>query len=238
VGTDRRTRRIGLLAPMRSELKPLARQLDLRPHAHPSGSFHAGEAGATDLVASLANIGTAQATAATTRLLDAFDVDHVFVVGIAGGIDPQLRIGEPIAPEVVVDWSTGREFHPTHLGPRTPRGGLLTADELLYQPEVLDELRTRDVIAVDMETAAVAAVCDERGVPWSVFRAISDRADEAGVIDEGVMAMIDVDGSARPAAVARYLLTRPHRIPHLVRLGRGSQAAARSAAAAAARALA
>jgi nucleoside phosphorylase len=38
-----------------------------------------------------------------------------------------------------------------------------------------------------METAAVAEVCEERGVPWSVVRAISDRASD-GSVDAEVLA--------------------------------------------------
>jgi adenosylhomocysteine nucleosidase len=137
----------------------------------------------------------------------------------------------------VIDWKTGREYVPNHLSDHRPRGGLVTSDELLYQPEVLQGLIDRGVIAVDMETAAVAAVCEERGVPWTVFRAISDRASEADVMAEGIMAMVKPDGSAAPGRAVRYLVTHPHRIPYLARLARGSQLAAHRAAAAATRAL-
>ena len=35
--------------------------------------------------------------------------------------------------------------------------------------------------AVDMETAAVAAVCERKGTPYAVFRAISDYATDGSV---------------------------------------------------------
>ena len=215
----------------------MTRVLRLQRDAHASNAFHYGETAHADVVASLANIGTAPAAAATERLLDSFEVHHVVVVGIAGGIDPALRIGELVVPEVVIDWSSGREYRPTSIGPVPARGGLITSDQLLYEEQTLAGLIRRGVVAVDMETAAVAAVCERRSVPWSVFRAVSDRAADAAVIDAGVMTMINPDGSARPRAMLRYLVSRPHRIPHLVRLGRGSRNAARTAAAAAARAL-
>jgi adenosylhomocysteine nucleosidase len=224
-------RRIGFLAPMRSELKPLTRHLALRPHPDDS-EFHHGEVGDVDAVASLANIGTAPSAAATARLLDTFDVHHVVVVGIAGSIDPALEIGELVVPEVVIDYDSGREFRPTHLTDAPPRGGLVTSDLFLHEPDVLEALIARDVVAVDMETAAVAAVCEERGVAWSVIRAISDRASDAQAEDQ-IMNLVQADGRANVMAVAKFLMTRPHRIPHLVRIGRGSQVAAETAARAA-----
>lgn len=83
---------------------------------------------------------------------------------------------------------------------------------------------------------AIAGVCEQRGCPWSVFRAVSDRADD-GTTDAAVLALVDQDGSPNLAAVARFILKRPHRIPQLVRLGRGAKSAARAAAGAAAAAL-
>ena len=88
---DTGTRRIGYLAPMRSELKPLARHLGLQEQVVEGDRWHRTTVGDTDLVASLANIGMAQAAAATVRMLDAFDVHHIVVVGIAGSIDPRPR---------------------------------------------------------------------------------------------------------------------------------------------------
>ena len=49
-----------------------------------------------------------------------------------------------------------------------------TNDELITELEELATLHERGVVALDMETAAIAHACEQRGVPWSVFRAISD----------------------------------------------------------------
>jgi hypothetical protein len=92
------------------------------------------------------------------------------------------------------------------------------------------------VLAIDMETAAVAAVCERRGRPWSVFRALSDRAGDP-LVGADVLALAGEDGEPDLAAVFRFLLRRPWRLPLLVRLGRDSSRATRAAAAAAVRAL-
>jgi hypothetical protein len=47
------------------------------------------------------------------------------------------------------------------------------------------------------------------------------------------MTLVDADGSPRAGAAVRYLLGHPHRIPHLVRLGRDARAATIAAAEAA-----
>ena len=226
--------RVALLAPMRQELAPLVRGLRLR---RAEGGVHVGVAGRVEVVAALTGIGTAAAARATERLLDATKVDHVIVVGIAGGVDPEQPIGALIAPEVVVDGTSGREHHPVQLGELPPRGRLVTWDRLVTGLDEAAELRRSGVVGLDMETAAVAAVCERRGCPWSVFRAISDRVTD-GTTDLAVVALAGPDGSGDLPAVARYLLAKPWRIVRLVRLARGTARAANAAAAAAIRACA
>ena len=75
--------------------------------------------------------------------------------------------------------------------------------------------RSRGVVSLDMETAAIAKVCDERGVAWSVVRAISDRAGD-GTVDAEIAGLTHPDGTANPAAVARYLVRHRGALPRLV----------------------
>ena len=221
---------------MRQELAPLVRKLGLR-RSDADRSLHLGTAGAVEVVATRTGIGTAAAAETTERLLDASKIDHVMVVGIAGGVDEELPIGALIAPEVVVDGPTGREHRPAQLGERPPRGRLVTSDALVTGLDEAARLKREGVVGLDMETAAIAAVCERRGCPWSVFRAISDRVTD-GTTDAAVLALAGPDGSGNLAAVARYLLARPWRIVRLARLARGSLRAADAAAEAAIRACA
>jgi adenosylhomocysteine nucleosidase len=85
------------------------------------------------------------------------------------------------------------------------------------------------VVALDMETAAVAKVCDEHDVPWSVVRAISDRAGD-GTVDGETVGLTHPDGRPNVSAVARYLVRHPDALPRLVRLGKGAKLAAARAA--------
>jgi adenosylhomocysteine nucleosidase len=224
--------RVGLLAPMRQELAPLRSKLRLRRVRKGEHRLYVGVAGGAEVVAALAGIGTGPARAATEWLLREAKPDHVMVVGIAGAVDAAQPIGGLIAPERVVDRASGREFAPVQLGTLPPRGALLTSDALVTGLAEAAELAASGVVGLDMETAAVAAVCEARGCPWSVFRAISDRVTD-GTTDADVLALAGPDGSGDARAVARYLLARPWRIVRLARLARGTLRAANAAAEAA-----
>lgn len=233
-------RLIGFLVPMRSELRPLVRALSLRPAKVGDLDVHRGAVGDVEVVATLTTMGTVAAAAATERLLHAFpSTDHVVVVGIAGGVGPNVRVGDLIVPEVVVDGATGREHRPAPLGAGSgaaaPSGKLRTSDEFVIAEKALADLVAQGVVAVDMETAAVAAVCERHDRPWSVFRAISDQAGD--YTDPWVLKLARPDGSPNLPAVARLLLTRPWHLARLARLGRDATAAARTAASAASEAL-
>jgi adenosylhomocysteine nucleosidase len=221
---------------MRSELRPLVRPLALRRAPSGAGGLLSGAVGRVGVVAATTGIGTRAAAIAAGRVLDAAAVDHLVVIGVAGGIGPSVAIGDLVVPERVLDLATGAERRPAALGDSPARGTLATSDALLVDPDEAARLEGRGVIAIDMETAAIGAVCEERGCPWSVFRAISDRADD-GSTDAAVLGLAGPDGAPNPAALARFVLTRPWRVPQLARLARGLHLATRTAASAAVAAL-
>jgi adenosylhomocysteine nucleosidase len=216
---------IALLCALPFELRPLRRRLRLRK----TKLGYVGRIGDRRVIATVGGMGTALARDATARLLDAVDVDWVIVVGIAGAIGNQIPIGTLVFPHLVVDGADGVALHPTPLRVGTPYGKLWTTDELLLDQARHADLRLEGVLAVDMETAAVAKVCADRGVPWSVVRAISDRASD-GTVDAEIFGLIHADGRANLPAVGRYLLTHPDGLARLLRLTRASRLAAERAA--------
>jgi nucleoside phosphorylase len=222
-----RPARIGLLAPMPSEFAPLVKAFALQR----GEAGYRGTAGSIELVAGKTGIGTKLAAEATERMLDAHDVAHVLVVGIAGGMGPS-RVGDVVYPEVVVDKATGAEYVPSPLSDVPARGRLVTHDDFDMSDDERDALVADGFIAVDMETAAVAGVCERRGVAWSAVRSISDLV---GVTPGDVIGLANADGTPNVGASIRYLVTKPWRIPRLVRLGLDSTRAATGAAQAAAR---
>ncbi len=221
---------VGLLAPMPSEFQPLVKAFALQH----TDSGWTGTCGPIALAAAKTGIGTRLAAAATVRLLDVRAVDHVMVIGIAGGMG-MSKVGDVIFPEVVVDKASGSEYRPTPLGGIEPSGRLLTNDDFDMQPAEREALVADGFVAVDMETAAVAGVCEGRGVPWSAVRSISDLV---GVTPGDVISLANSDGTPNIGASIRYLVTKPWRIPRLVRLGLDARGAANGAADAARRVLA
>jgi adenosylhomocysteine nucleosidase len=69
--------------------------------------------------------------------------------------------------------------------PIVHRGLVASADEFINSRHRLAELKTAfpDLLAVEMEGAAVAQVCFEFGVPFAVVRTISDNANEDAPVD-------------------------------------------------------
>lgn len=69
--------------------------------------------------------------------------------------------------------------------PRVHRGLIASGDQFVASAEDAETLRHHlpDVLAVEMEGAAVAQVCDAFGLPFAVIRTISDRADASAHLD-------------------------------------------------------
>jgi adenosylhomocysteine nucleosidase len=224
------TRRVAVLAPMKPELGPFVKAAALEPDPAitDGGRVYRGSVPGAEVVALMTGIGMQPARQAVERALELGPCDHVLVVGIAGGIDPTLKIGDVVIPEVVVDGATGEEFRAAPLGAASLAGRIVSSDDLLADHDEQVAMAAGGVTAVDMETAAVAAVCQARGVPWSAFRGISDHGVDDG-IDDSMLALSQPDGRANPGAVAKYVLTKPWRIPNLARLGRDMQTAVRAA---------
>ncbi len=223
---------IAFICAMPMELRPLARRLSLRASRTGAGSVYTGTLGGRAVLATVTGMGTSLAAAGTRRLLDAVAVGHVVVVGITGAVDDSTPIGTVIRPELVVDGATGAEHVPAPLGEDARHGTLWTTDELITDSGVLAGLRARGVVALDMETAAVAGVCESLGIGWSVVRVISDRATD-GTVTEEVFRLSNQDGTPNFAAVARYVLAHPGRIRLLARLASGARLATQTAAEAA-----
>lgn len=69
--------------------------------------------------------------------------------------------------------------------PQVHRGLIASGDEFIGSAARLYELKQHfpDLLAVEMEGAAVAQVCFEFGIPFSVIRTISDGANEDSAVD-------------------------------------------------------
>jgi adenosylhomocysteine nucleosidase len=216
---------------MRQEIKPFASALSLEPRDG-DPSLRSAMVGDTEVVATLAGVGMASAQRATERIIDAVAPDHVLVIGIAGGCAPELRVGDLLVPEVVIDARSGVEHRPVAFGPRPLAGRILSSDDFSTGHEVLAEHRTNGVDAVDMETGAIASVCEARAMPWTAFRAMSDLLEEH-LLDDTAIDMIGPDGKPKFGPIAKYILLHPWHLPRFARLARDTNTATAAASTAA-----
>jgi nucleoside phosphorylase len=218
-----------LICAMPMELDPLVKKLGLK---RVSKQRAAGDG----VVALYTGMGTQLATDSTEALLnDVPDIERVVVFGITGAVDDETAIGALIVPEKVRNSETGEDFTPHDSNGHTPKGIMWTTN-VITPAEELPPLLAQGVVSLDMETAAIAKSCEARGIPWSVFRTISDRATDNSITDE-VFKLAKQDGSPNWGNVAKFFLTKPYKIPAMMKLMQGARLATNNAADAAIAAL-
>lgn len=145
------------------------------------------------------------------------------VIGVAGGLDPALNPGDLVVAETVLEsggTDPSERWTPDNGAARSlydalaaegfsvRRGAVITVVFPLLTTEDKCLLhRQSGALAVDMESAAIARVAAESGIPLLVLRAVSDASDEplapdfVGCWTEG--------GVLRPALLARAIARRP-----------------------------
>jgi adenosylhomocysteine nucleosidase len=220
--------RIAFVFAMPIELAPFRHRLTLTERQIGDLTVYEGAIDGREVVAIVTGMGTELATAGTRRLLDAIPVRWVLVVGITGALENETPIGHLVLPEIVVNSETGREFRPAPLALGDAAGKMWTTNGLTTKQHDLAALRAQGVVSLDMETAAIAELCETRAIPWSVFRVISDRASD-GTVDEEVFHLSNQDGTPNPEAIKRYMAEHPERIPLLAQMADDAQLATNTA---------
>ena len=106
--------------------------------------------------------------------------------------------------------SLSSQFDSKNNPPRLHQGLMASGDRFVNCPEVSSALRApllaagHDVLAVEMEGAAVAQVCLDYGVAFAAMRTISDRADATAHVD--FAQFIDTVASRYADHIVRNLL--------------------------------
>jgi adenosylhomocysteine nucleosidase len=154
--------------------------------------------------------------------------------GVCGALDPELPIGAVVLATalgsaehsaalepVALDLSAVRAALESHAA-KTPgtsfaAGGLISAAAVACTPPEKAALRARfNALAVDMETFGMRSASGGR--PVFALRTVSDRADDA--LPPETAGFLDPAGNLRTGRVARFVLTQPHRLGALIRLGK------------------
>jgi adenosylhomocysteine nucleosidase len=173
--------------------------------------------------------GKVAAAATTTQLINDFDLDEIIFTGVAGGIHPNLNIGDVVIgknlfqhdlnaspfykrfeipiikklfletknPDLLIAATTiflqnyhcyvklndAQIFDITK--PKLVFGDIASGDQFISSLKKIAKLNKQipSAICVEMEGAAVAQICYEYEVPFSIIRIISDKANDNATID-------------------------------------------------------
>ena len=169
--------------------------------------------------------------------LDAVDVSSLRAVvsfGIAGALDPGLRVGDVVlgteirgphqhwlaAPELRAGWSNRLR------GADMPlvECALAGVDAPLLTPAAKRVLLAESAAgAVDMESHVAAAFAVRHGLPFGAIRVISDRADH--VLPPAAAIGMRPDGSVNVVGVIGSLSRDPRQLPALLATARDAAVA-------------
>jgi adenosylhomocysteine nucleosidase len=225
--------RLGIVSALQEEQTGLIAQMsDIQTTTRGMRDYIHGNLWGVDCVCVLSRLGKVASAATVATLIERFDVSAVVFTGVAGSADPDVRVGDIVIAESLVQHDmdtrplfprfeiplTGQAKFSSDVGlsenlhtaaqlflrddlksaismaqqqvfhlvqPRVHRGLIASGDEFIGSADRLDELKGHfpDLLAVEMEGAAVAQVCFEFGIPFSVIRTISDSADEHSAVD-------------------------------------------------------
>ena len=159
--------------------------------------------------------------------------EGVISTGVAGALDPALRLEDCIIPSAVVSedggWETDprwtaalRERHPDARG-----DALYGADVIIMGAEEKLRLnRATGAASVDMESHVAARVAARHGLPFAVMRVVSDTTDRD--LPPAFLVAMRPDGGIDFGAMRRSILGDLSQIPSLIRTGIEAEGAFRA----------
>ena len=190
--------KIGIIVAMRKELDLLLPLLHDSEESRMSGfEFHRGKVGRHDVMVMQCGIGKVNAAMGTLMLVNHFSPNYVINTGVAGGADSSVNVMDVVAGSRVA-------YHDVWCGPESELGrvqglplyfegdkrllellperkdlhlGLIcSGDQFIDKMEEVKRIKGNfpDVLAVDMESGAIAQVCHLTAVPFLALRVISD----------------------------------------------------------------
>lgn len=178
----------------------------------------------------------ARAAAGAARALADAGVAGLISWGMAGGLDPSLRAGDLVLADAIID-ADGRRFAAApawqaRIAAGLPSTQTVRRGSVYTSPAALDTTAAKQTVfhrtaavAVDMESAAIAAVAADRGLPFVAIRVIVDTAADS--LPRLIMAA-SASGQVDLWLLLRGLAAAPGEIGALLRLSRRYQAALRS----------
>ncbi|XRD83289.1 purine and other phosphorylase-like protein, family 1 [Dyella acidisoli] len=219
LSTNAAIRAIGIVVALASEAKTLT------SHAATPGSITALTNGAALCISGMGP----KAARHTAEALVTAGATALAVFGVAGALNDQLHNGALFCPERVLDdegrayvtdstWRASLQQQLTAApAPLHMEGALLSVTSpLLTSAAKRAAHQHYTAFAVDMESAAVAAIAQEHGLPFVVLRAIVDEVNDA--IPEALNGSVDAWGRPRPWRLMVAFCQQPSLVRELPRL--------------------
>ena len=201
--------KIGIIGAMHEEIVELKTSMtDINEIEISNLKFYEGKLCSKDIILVESGIGKVNAAISTTLLISNFKVDKIIFTGVAGAVNPDIKVTDiVIATDLVesdMDVTAGGNYKLGEI-PRMKSSNFkadpylftladsvatkLFGSEKVHKGRIIsrDEKvkKLREIFeaeCVEMEGAAVAHVCEVLNVPFIVLRSISDKADdEAGM---------------------------------------------------------
>ena len=198
--------KLAIMGAMEEEITPLLSYFtDIKKIEFANNIYYEAKLNNLDVVIAYSKIGKVFSTLTATTMIEKFGCDTLLFSGVAGGVNPELKIGDLIVANKLAqhDLDITAFGHPHGYVPggsvyvetseklrkialevaqenniKIIEGIIATGDQF-----VCDEKRkefianTFNADALEMEGASVAVVCDALKVPCLILRAISDTAD-------------------------------------------------------------
>lgn len=203
--------KIAIMGAMPEEIEPLlAKVKNVKKNEYASNIYYEATYKGKDVVIAYSKIGKVFASLTASTLLEKFGCSTLLFSGVAGAINPELKIGDLIIADKLCqhDLDISIFGHPFGYVPEGAvfietdvklreiakvvalenglsliEGTIATGDQFVASNERKEFIYTNfQADALEMEGASVAVVCDALNVPFFILRAISDTAnDDAGV---------------------------------------------------------
>lgn len=155
-------------------------------------------------------------------------LEAVVSTGFCGALDPTLRECDIVVGTDVLDLETNEKIGCAlvETGNHFASGVLISQDRIINDVIAKQQLHNHGAIAVDMESAGVAARSQRAGLPFCCIKVVSDRADESFPFDINVMR--NPDGRIGRAKIGLHALTHPKLISPLFHWNRRAKDAAKA----------
>ncbi|WP_415398135.1 5'-methylthioadenosine/adenosylhomocysteine nucleosidase [Sulfurimonas sp. CS5] len=198
--------KIAIMGAMPEEVAPILKKLGTyKTTKYADNEYYEASYNGVDIVVAYSKIGKVFSTLTSATMIEHFNCDILLFSGVAGAINPTLKIGDLIVAtslsqhdlditafghpmgfvpggSVFVDADKGlielSKEVAKELGKTLQEGIIATGDQFVHDENIKDNIvKNFNADALEMEGGSVAVVCKSLNIPFFILRAISDTAD-------------------------------------------------------------